>query len=584
MRHHPFGFEKRSGRGKDEWAFRPARVHLDALAVHIRTDGGCTEGCAKGVECERSGRIVRHAHPERRSGNGRCVRLQAPCVVVRHGEAERGHVGGAVPDKGDARPAAAPVARPRYAHRARAGTQAHKHGIIRCEFAHERRRIARRGNGFVVDPHFVHVARKDDMRFEGRRRVRNVAGTVRDESERVASSLYACPERSEVERLLVVSRRNLLASVRIAPSVRDKVNAGNALCGGEVDGERDVHISVVRPRDAEGDMPPRPLCAHLLRSLAPPCDDGTRRARGKFADGGVGTPRGKFERQWRQLGPVRERCGETGRAHVRGNGAAAEKVVVIAAVCAREASGRREGRCRHVAPEEAQQAIGAIDGALVAREPVQTEETVDVHRRVGGTGILAHAADGRVEHPFVKALHACIERILATIRLAEEDKVDGVHEGDIRVGTAYTVVEAALDGEFAEKIELCALAGCETVAKIACDKRALLHTEIDGVEIHHETVAHVPAEVSVTARSGGAVLQLGRRIEEYVELVETGIRAQKAVDTCEQPHARKAAVAPFRLANDSVERPLRPCERETFSGIGAERRNKRQRPYCKPRM
>ena len=64
---------------------------------------------------------------------------------------------------------------------------------------------------------------------------------------------------------------------------------------------------------------------------------------------------------------------------------------------------------------------------------------------------------------------------VAPVRLAEQHEVDGVHEGDVRVGAAHAVAEAPLDGELAEAVELRALGGRELVAVVARDERALLH-------------------------------------------------------------------------------------------------------------
>ena len=75
------------------------------------------------------------------------------------------------------------------------------------------------------------------------------------------------------------------------------------------------------------------------------------------------------------------------------------------------------------------------------------------------------------------------------------------------------MVEAALDGEFAETVELCKLGGREAIAVVARDERALLHAEVNCIVVHHKAVAHIPAEVAVSARGRVAVLQLGCRVE-----------------------------------------------------------------------
>ena len=118
------------------------------------------------------------------------------------------------------------------------------------------------------------------------------------------------------------------------------------------------------------------------------------------------------------------------------------------------------------------------------------------------------------------------------------------------------MVNAPLDRELAEAVELLALGGREPVAVVARDERALLHAEVDGVAVHHEPVARVPAEVAVRAGLRVAVLKFGCDVEEHVELVEADVRAKEVVGAREQPNARQRAVAPLGLLHEAAERPL----------------------------
>ncbi len=99
------------------------------------------------------------------------------------------------------------------------------------------------------------------------------------------------------------------------------------------------------------------------------------------------------------------------------------------------------------------------------------------------------------------------------------------------------MADAALDGEFAETVELGALVWREPIPVVARDEGALLHTEVDGIVVHHEAVARVPAEVAVRARFRIAVLQLGGHIEKHVQLLQSDVRAQAVVCSSKKSHA-----------------------------------------------
>ena len=118
------------------------------------------------------------------------------------------------------------------------------------------------------------------------------------------------------------------------------------------------------------------------------------------------------------------------------------------------------------------------------------------------------------------------------------------------------MADAALDGEFAEAVELRTLGGREPIPVVARDERTFLHAEVDGVVVHHETVARVPAEVAVRTRVGVAVLQLCGHVEEHVQLLQSYVRAQDVVGSREEAHARKRAVAPLGLSHKAAERSV----------------------------
>ena len=100
-----------------------------------------------------------------------------------------------------------------------------------------------------------------------------------------------------------------------------------------------------------------------------------------------------------------------------------------------------------------------------------------------------HAEERDLQCEGVEALDALLEHVAAVARLAEENEVRGVHDRDVRVGVAHAVGEAARDGAVEDREELLALRGGHLVEMVARDERASLHAEVDGVEVHHESVA-----------------------------------------------------------------------------------------------
>ena len=167
--------------------------------------------------------------------------------MVRDGKAKGVHVGRVVPHDRCGRAVARDAARPRDAYGARAAAMAHEHAVAGLEWMREGTSAHGLERG-VAGADFVDVAGEDEVRFERGRVRRHVAGAIDGEAERVASALYAAPERTQVESFLVgsVAFGNLLQAVGIAAGVGDEVAARLALWGGEIDGERDVHVPVVR--------------------------------------------------------------------------------------------------------------------------------------------------------------------------------------------------------------------------------------------------------------------------------------------------------------------------------------------------
>ena len=92
---------------------------------------------------------------------------------------------------------------------------------------------------------------------------------------------------------------------------------------------------------------------------------------------------------------------------------------------------------------------------------------------------------------------------------------------------------------------------------VACEERAGLHAEIDGVEVHHEPIAPGPAEVAEGAAGGIAVLHFGGDVEEEVELVEVPSGLAEVEGGLEQLRRAERAVVSFRLVDGGGEERLR---------------------------
>ena len=279
---------------------------------------------------------------------------------------------------------------------------------------------------------------------------------------------------------------------------------------------------------------------------------------------------------------VRKRSRKPDGAKVGRQAPEAEEIVVVTAVRAGESPRSRERRRRDVAPEKTQQALGAVDYAGIARELVKTVQAAQVDGRVGGAGILADAAQRRVQHEVVETLHARVEGVPAPIRLAQQHEVDRVHERDVRVGAAHVMAEAALDREFAQLVELRALPGREPVAVVAGDERTRLHAEVDGVVVHHESVAGVPAEVAVRAGLRISVLEFGGDVKQHVDLVKAPSRAQKVVDARKEVLAAEIAVPRLDLAHKAAQRCVGAgadqgfaCQRRGVAAGCVKRRDRR---------
>ena len=144
------------------------------------------------------------------------------------------------------------------------------------------------------------------------------------------------------------------------------------------------------------------------------------------------------------------------------------------------------------------------------------------------------------------------------------------------------MAEAALDRELAQLVELRALPGREPVAVVAGDERTRLHAEVDGVVVHHESVADVPAEVAVRAGLRISVLEFGGDVKQHVDLVKAPSRAQKVVDAREEVLAAEIAVPRLDLAHEAAQRCVGAgadqgfaCQRRGVAAGCAKRRDRR---------
>ena len=89
------------------------------------------------------------------------------------------------------------------------------------------------------------------------------------------------------------------------------------------------------------------------------------------------------------------------------------------------------------------------------------------------------------------------------------------------------------------------------------DQRSLFHAEVDGIVVHDEPVAPVPAEVAAAAAALAPVLHFRCHVEERVKRVEMLSAPAEIVGGAEKLDDAQLAIARFGLFHRPLERTVR---------------------------
>ena len=178
--------------------------------------------------------------------------------------------------------------------------------------------------------------------------------------------------------------------------------------------------------------------------------------------------------------------------------AAAEKVVVIATVGARQSLGRREPVGRDAGPDEGERCFGLAADMVIACMPGDEPERVEVRAVIGGACILGDSVAGRMVEPVPPRLLAC-PRSLGVAEPPEGEQVPGLHQMDVGVAGLHGMPLDGDEGVAMDRVERVAGGGRQRVGGGEPQQARELHGELDRVGIGDGRIAEPPAEVAELA-------------------------------------------------------------------------------------
>ena len=197
--------------------------------------------------------------------------------------------------------------------------------------------------------------------------------------------------------------------------------------------------------------------------------------------------------------------------------AQAVEIIVGAALRAGEFLRGRKPVERDVGPEQLEQRAGLRAAWLAPGERFDHAQAGEVHAGVRRAVELVNARRLGVMQEPVEPRVTFIGHVRLAERLAEQDEVAGVHDGDVGIAGGNLMPPTALDGEFQQLFQPGSRRGRHEIAMFLPEQRAGAHAKINGVVVHDLAILPAPPEIAEAAALGIAVLHFFGQFKEPIQ-------------------------------------------------------------------
>ena len=349
-------------------------------------------------------------------------------------------------------------------------------------------------------------------------------------------------------RLPTVADELLAAAVGIVAAIDDERHVGRVAPTGKMDGKRLVLRPAAFAGDADGHR-----SADVIRGAGPrlgvePLHHETRRSiRDRRAQVGGWIPAAVVAKHIQVFARrLREPAGRFARNPIREPSrlvqmlveiAAAEEIVVVAAVGAGEPFGRREPVGRDAGPEKPEHRLGLPADRMVVGVAGDQAEAVEIDAMVGRARVFGDAVAADVAEPLGPQFLPAAPGLRIT-QSPQGEMIPDLQQEDVRIARLHGISVECGGCVMVHRVEQIARRGREGLGVGQPEQARELGCEGDGIGIGDGIVAESPAVVAEVVAAGSGVLHRPRQPECLLNLLR--LPAKTAGLECEPQDAANA--------------------------------------------